>query len=234
MSRHQSIRDIAEVARRLGELAHEVVFLGGAAVPLMVPEAVAPTIRPTADVDCVVRAESYPDYANFGERLRQMGFEECREEGAPICRWTTAGVLVDVMPTGDCLGFFNSWYRHVIDTSEEVDLAPDVRVRIASLPAFLATKFEALMGRGGDDYVANADFEDIVTILGTREDALERIGAAPVDLRQFLSDCSRVLLKRKDLEDLVSGCFPGDAISQASVPRAVAGFRALARVPQEQ
>ena len=228
MNRHQSVRDIAEVARRLGELAHEVVFLGGAAVPLMVPEAVAPTVRPTEDVDCVVSAESYPDYSRFGERLRQMGFEDCREKGAPICRWSTAGLLVDVMPTSDCLGFFNSWYRHVIETSEEVDIAPDVRVRIASLPAFLATKFEALVGRGGDDYVANADFEDIVTILGTRQDALERIGAAPLELRQFLSACSRQLLNRRDLEDLISGCFPGDAISQASVPQTVAVLRKLA------
>lgn len=143
MSRHQSIRDIAEVARGLGELAHEVVFVGGAAVPLMVRSAIAPTIRPTEDVDCVVRAESYPDYSKMGERLRQVGFEECREE------------------------------------------------------------------------------------------AFERIGAAPAELRQFLSDCGRRLLARKDLEDLVSGCFAGDAISQASVLRAVTVFRKLAGVPNE-
>ncbi len=122
MRHHQSVRDIALVARRLGELAQEVVFLGGAAVPLLVPEAVAPTVRPAGDVDCVVRADSYHDYSRVGERLRQMGFQECREKGAPICRWTAAEVVVDVMPTGDCLGFSNPWYRHVLATFEEVEL----------------------------------------------------------------------------------------------------------------
>lgn len=132
---------MAEVARKLGDLVHEVVFLGGAAVPLLVPAAVVPTVRSTDDVDCVVRAETYSEYSHFGERLRKLGFQECRDEGAPICRWTAAEVEVDVMPTSeDVLGFSNRWYPHVIATCEEVELAPDVRVRVASLPAFLATK----------------------------------------------------------------------------------------------
>lgn len=83
---HQSVRDMAEVARKLGDLVHEVVFLGGAAVPLLVPAAVVPTVRSTDDVDCVVRAETYSEYSHFGERFRKL--EECRDEGAPICRWT--------------------------------------------------------------------------------------------------------------------------------------------------
>lgn len=32
MIRHQSVRDMAEVARRLSELVHEVVFVGGSTV----------------------------------------------------------------------------------------------------------------------------------------------------------------------------------------------------------
>lgn len=77
---HQSVRDMAEVARKLGDLVHEVVFLGGAAVPLLVPAAVVPTVRSTDDVDCVVRAETYSEYSHVGERLRKLGSQECRDE----------------------------------------------------------------------------------------------------------------------------------------------------------
>lgn len=105
----------------MGPVADEVVFLGGAVVPLLVPDAFALAIRSTEDVDCVVRAQSYHDYMEFGERLRKRGFQECREPGAPIGRWTLAGVLVDVMPTSRFLGFSNRWYRHVMETSVEID-----------------------------------------------------------------------------------------------------------------
>lgn len=228
MIRHHSVRDMAKVARKLGVLVNEVVFLGGAAVPLLVPAAVASTIRSTDDIDCVVRAETYSDYSDFGERLRKLGFQECREDGAPICRWTAAEVTVDVMPTGgDVLGFSNRWYAIVISTSNEVDLAPDVRVRIASVPAFLATKFEALASRGGEDYVANPDFEDIVTLLGTRDDVVDLVRIGPVEVRLFLAEGCRRLLDLKDLDDLVSYCFAGDTVSQATVPRVLAVLREL-------
>lgn len=107
MTSHQSVRDIVEVARRLGALVDEVVFLGGAVVPLLVPEEVASTIRATEDVDCVVCTETYHDYMEFGERLRASGFAECREPGAPICRWTHTGVLLDLMPVEGFLSFSN-------------------------------------------------------------------------------------------------------------------------------
>lgn len=234
MIRHQSVRDIAEVARKLGELVHEVVFLGGAAVPLLVPPAVVPTVRSTDDVDCVVRAETFSEYSQFGERLRKLGFQECRDEGAPICRWTAAGVTVDVMPTNeDVLGFSNRWHPLVIGTSEEVDVAPGVRVRVASLPAFLATKFEAFSNRGREDDIANADLEDIFTLLGSREDALERILAAPAEIRQYLVESSRKLLAKDDLDDVVSGCFDTGATSQAAVPRVRAILEELAEHPME-
>lgn len=41
-------RQIRAVARRLGPLAQDVVFLGGASLPLLVTDAVAPVFRATS------------------------------------------------------------------------------------------------------------------------------------------------------------------------------------------
>lgn len=107
-------------------------------------------------------------------------------------------------------------------------MTPDVRIRVASLPAFLATKFEALASRGGDDHIADADFEDIIVLLGTRGDALEQIERAPTEIREFLNSWSRELLESRGVEDSISGCFDADGLSQAAVPRVLALLRTLA------
>ena len=49
-----SVRVIAEVAVLLGDLRDQVVFVGGATVPLLVTDAAAGVDRPTIDVDVVV------------------------------------------------------------------------------------------------------------------------------------------------------------------------------------
>lgn len=67
--------------------------------------------------------------------------------------------------------------------------------------------------------------------MGSREDVLTLIMAAPPDLRHFLIESSRKLLEKDDLEDVVSGCFDTSAGSQAAVPRVLAVLRTLANAP---
>jgi len=220
---------LAQVARRLGELKDEVVFVGGSVVPLLVPAAVAPTVRPTDDVDCVVRAATTVAYYRIEERLRAQGFLECRDEGAPTCRWVVDGVRVDVMPSGEsALGFHNRWYDQVLADPLEIAVAPDLRVHIASPIAFLATKFDAFADRGEGDYMGNADFEDIVTVMAYRDDVADRILQADPELRRYLVACMWELLELRNLSDLVSGCLPPDAVSQSAVPGVLALMRDLA------
>jgi len=49
---------LAHVAKRLGPLCERVVFVGGATLELLVSDPGAAPIRPTDDVDVVVRAGS--------------------------------------------------------------------------------------------------------------------------------------------------------------------------------
>jgi len=59
---------------RLGELADEMVFLGGCATGLLITDPAAPPIRITRDVDAIVQVVSRGDYYQFAEKLRAQGF----------------------------------------------------------------------------------------------------------------------------------------------------------------
>jgi hypothetical protein len=84
---------------QLGELADKMVFVGGCATGLLITDAAAPPIRVTRDVDAIVQVVSKADYYRLSEKLRVQGFKEDVSDDAPICRWVTDQVILDVMPT---------------------------------------------------------------------------------------------------------------------------------------
>ena len=93
---------------QLGELADEMVFLGGCATGLLITDKAAPPIRVTRDVDAIVQVATLADYHRLSSKLRTKGFKEDISQGAPICRWTAENVILDVMPTdARILGFGN-------------------------------------------------------------------------------------------------------------------------------
>ena len=92
------------VARALGELREEVVFVGGMIRPLLVTDPAAGAPRPTDDVDLILDADRVGYYA-FGKKLRARGFREVTDQGV-LCRWRVDGLTVDVMPIDPAvLGF---------------------------------------------------------------------------------------------------------------------------------
>lgn len=213
---------VARVARRLGALREAFVLVGGAAVPFLVPPAVIPTLRVTQDVDLVVAASTTPDYYALAEHLRALGFSECTDEGAPICRWVVEGIRVDVLPDGaEALGFTNRWYVHVLRDAVQVEV-DGVPFHVASPVSFLATKFEAFENRGQGDYMGDPDFEDIITVMADRTDLAEQVTRAPEPVRSWLRDRCRALLVQPRLDDIVGDCLPPDPGSQARVPGVLA------------
>jgi hypothetical protein len=106
---------LATVARRLGDLASEVVFVGGATIALLIDDPASMPVRPTDDLDMIVETSSRQRYYELETKLRARGFQPDRSEGAPLCRWTIDGITVDVMPTSaEILGFGNIWYSDAI------------------------------------------------------------------------------------------------------------------------
>ena len=144
-------------AAELGEIADDVVFVGGATVPLWITDPAAPPPRPTKDVDVIVEVATHAEYHAFEARLRDAGF---RGDEEIICRWhmRESGLVLDAMPTEVAvLGFENTWQREAFPHSVEVELASGVGIR-AVPPAFLlATKLEAHQGRGEGDLLGSRD-----------------------------------------------------------------------------
>jgi hypothetical protein len=80
---------LKHVAKRMGPLLPEVVFVGGCTTGLFITDEAAPEVRPTFDVDVIAEITSYADYATFSERLRALGFREDpspRNAALPLAR----------------------------------------------------------------------------------------------------------------------------------------------------
>jgi hypothetical protein len=95
MSRAQNpnLEILALAVNQLGELADEMVFLGGCATGLLISDPAAPPIRVTRDVDAIVHVLSRAEYYSLSEKLREHGFKEDTSEDAPICRWLGGEIM---------------------------------------------------------------------------------------------------------------------------------------------
>ncbi len=150
-------------AQALGPLCDELVFLGGCATALLITDSAAPTVRATRDVDTLAEIGSAAEYRELERRLRERGFEVDSTRGAPICRWTGHGILLDVMPTDEqILGFGNVWYVSAVDSSVRHRLTSGTEIRLIDPVHFVATKLEAFDGRGNSDFVMSHDLEDVL------------------------------------------------------------------------
>jgi hypothetical protein len=105
------------VARKLGKLKDQFIFLGGCTTALFITDPAAPDIRSTIDVDCIVDVASLVQYHKIERTLQKLGFKKSLVEEV-ICRWYYDDAILDVMPTDEkILGFSNYWY-HIIANSQ--------------------------------------------------------------------------------------------------------------------
>jgi predicted nucleotidyltransferase len=201
---------LVRTARRLAPLLGELVLVGGHVAELLVTDPAATRVRPTDDVDVVVRVATRAQYHVWEERLQRLGFSPDASAGAPICRRRSSdGLVLDVMPTDEqILGFSNRWYPLAVDTAEWITLDGDLRIRAASAPAFLATKWVAFKQRGAGDAMDSHDFEDIVMVIAGRPSVVDEIAAAPDEVRTWLAERTRAFLEGRWAEDAIEGALP--------------------------
>lgn len=202
MNLHQNIVRIKAVYRALGDLAGDVIFVGGATVALYADRP-ATDVRPTDDVDIVVEVAGYVGYAALESRLREKGFVNDQASGI-ICRYSIRGIIVDVMPTAkDILGFSNKWYADAFQYSEEIQL-DEYKLKIFSAPFFIATKLEAFKGRGNGDGRTSSDFEDIIFLLNNRTTIWDEMNEASHELKAYLQDECKALLENPNIQEWIS------------------------------
>lgn len=149
---------LESVARQLGPLLGEVVFVGGQVAELLLTDPTLVRVRYTDDVDVICRVGTRAQYARIADHLRTQGFSEDVSEGAPICRWRSPAGILDLMPISEeILHFGNRWYEPAYARAIPYALTADLAIRMISAPLFLATKWEAFAGRGEGDYFGSRD-----------------------------------------------------------------------------
>lgn len=122
------------------------------------------------------------------------------------------------MPTDTTiLGFGNEWYQAAAEHAEVISLPSGKQIRMVSAPYFLITKLEAFAGRGGGDYLASHDMEDIIAVLDGRPEIVEEVKKTDPMLVMALSERFRHLMQERFFLDSVSGHMPTDAASQGRV-----------------
>ena len=205
---------LEEAVALLEPLLNELVFAGGCTTGLLVTDPAATSIRPTRDVDAITEVTSYAQYATLSDRLRALGLHEDASEGAPTCRWRHGNLILDVMPTDErILGFSNRWYGPAIGAAQTIRVGRH-DIRVVTTPYFLATKLEAFHGRGGHDYRASHDLEDIITVIDGRPELAAEVRAADADVRDYIAAQAQALLSTRDFRDALPGHLAPDLASQ--------------------
>jgi predicted nucleotidyltransferase len=219
---------LEEVAVSLGALADELVFVGGASLALYLQAPQPFASRFTDDVDCVLAASSLPQFHEFEKRLRKMGFAPCQDPGAPICRWMIGAHRVDFMSQeATVLGFSNRWYAEGCSSAIKASLPNGRSVKIFSLPYFLATKIEAYLDRGGPDLRLSQDLEDVISVLGSRNDLETLAVSIPGNLRGYFGKHAKALLENPGFDEALSSALETDRPAPKAKARVLDFFRVL-------
>ncbi len=205
----ENIAMLQTVAAGLGELKNEMVFVGGSVAELYVDNPAASDIRPTQDIDCVIELSSRTEHAKLEEALRAKKFANDTTQGAPICRWVYREILVDVMPTDPVvLGFTNIWYEDGVTNKIAKTLPDGQEIFVFPVEYYLAAKFEAHRGRGGNDLRQSHDFEDIIYIFDNCLNILENIQNANEDVKEYLRQECQSLMANDNLTEGIETALP--------------------------
>lgn len=224
-----NFRLLVDAAKLLKPILGELVFVGGCTTALLITDKAAADVRATYDVDAIAEITSYVGYAKFSERLEALGFREDTREGAPLCRWCQQTTTLDLMPLdGRILGFKNSWYGPAIETAEERELEPGLKILMVSSVYFCASKLEAFGDRGKNDYVGSSDLEDFIAVVDGRAELAGEIQAAQSDVRSYLAKEIAKLFGARGFVDALPGHLAPDSASQERLATVMARLKEIA------
>lgn len=225
--RKQATDGIVHVAKSLGPMLDQFVFVGGAVTGLIVTDPAAPEARFTEDVDIIIEMASLTEYYSLEEQLRSRGFVNSMEPGAPIGRWNIDGTTVDIMPTDiSLLGFNTRWYSDAIEHCVNVEIETGITIRLISAPHFLATKIEAWKDRANGDHL-HKDLEDIIAVIDGRTELLSEFAACSESVRTYTAGWFTEFLAHGGAVEVIEGHLVPQQSGRGRVAIVIQRMRAL-------
>lgn len=193
---------LQEIAEALGELNDRLVYVGGSMAELYANDPAATEPRVTLDVDCIADTLSYREHSVFEEMLRVKHFTNDMSEDAPRCRWIYNGEKVDIVSTDDSTNNFgNRWYKPGFEKRETFTLSSGKVIYRLPVVYYIATKVEALLSRGGEDWRGAKDFDDIIYVLNYCLDFIEEFRKADPVVQKYLAEQFLLILKRPNITE---------------------------------
>ena len=210
---------LQEIAEGMQSLNERLVYVGGAMAGSYANDPAATEPRPTTDVDCVVDSKNYAEHAAVEEQLRKLHFHNDTESEPPvICRWVYNGEIVDVMSVeGKSLTFGNRWYGPGFEHREIYTLPSGKQIYRLPVVYYLATKIDALLSRGGDDWRGAKDFEDIIYVLNYCTDVMMRFRESEPDVQRYLSEQFAAMLQRPNCSEEIECAISADEIERTDM-----------------
>ncbi len=221
-----NLAGLERVAEHLRPLLADVVFVGGAIVGLLVDDPGAGGVRPTKDVDLIAQIAGARGYAWATAHMLGLGFQPDQTPGAPACRWTREGLLVDLMGASETpFGATNPWYEEGFRSKVKVRLPGNgLEIFTLSAPVFLLTKWTAYLGRGRGSMPSSHDVEDILVVLDGRQELEREAATANEPVRAGLAAMAQQLLESAQFRDY---CLESLGERKALVQERLEAFRSL-------
>ena len=145
--------------------------------------------------------------------LFRSHFKNDQTPGAPLCRWIYNGKTVDVMPIGEnALLFGNPWYMPGYNKREPYTLPTGKTIYILPVTDYIASKINALLLRGGNDWRGAKDFEDIVCVLNYCTDFIDKIKTEDTKVQSFVSKQFAQMIKRPNISEEIECALSPDEI----------------------
>lgn len=218
------------VAAKLNDLLDDFVFLGGATTGLFLTDPAVDEPRPTIDVDVIVEVHSRVAYNRIGEKLRGLGFSEDSNSNV-TCRWKTGKIILDVMPTNEeILGFSNRWYMQAIQESTFAELSEKTKIRIVTPQYYLATKIEAFLDRGNNNFSEGKDLEDIISLVEGRPELVDEISNSNAELKKFVAETFKEFLSEREFLDYLPGHLTQDETANERAPIILRRFGSISKL----
>lgn len=197
---------LTAIARALGPLCDQVVFVGGCATGLLITQSLVGDLRPTEDVDAIVEVASLAGYHALAEQLTARGFKQTMADNTPPFRWFWQSMQLDMVPVDEkVLGFANRWYRPGFAAAIVSTLPSGLSLRHLSAPYFVATKLEAFRDRGNNDVYLSHDLEDVIAVVDGREELVAELAVAPLSVQEFIARAFQAVLRHPDFTNVLPG-----------------------------
>ncbi|MCD8177949.1 MAG: hypothetical protein LUE98_11210 [Tannerellaceae bacterium] len=126
---------IRKIARGLGELNEQIIYVGGATVSLYIDDPAADDVRPTKDIDISIKVASIVELEHIRELLTKKGFKQSADLDV-MCRFKYEDILVDVMATRPISWApANRWFEKGFQNLQKVNIE-DCIIQIMPLSFF--------------------------------------------------------------------------------------------------